>query len=427
VGEGDTFEDLLERQLRLHSNNQEVYSLRRSLPGKPHPFLRRGKGIARFRVQHRGQRSSSRPVTTTKKTQDSRTATHSPKKPPTGELHKKTASGTTPLLGSRFSSDESFIFRGTQREKQEEAELAEFELLERAATDSTSFSECSLVKGVLRRVREGREGEGSDGEVTESLPPDEGSVRGAEEEEEERSPSPDLDKTLTPSQTEGGVKGQSLAAGIVFSDEEEWESFSHGSPPPPSSQQEEQMRVGERDSGTSPALSMKPKPVSSTPLSTSPAPEESGQDHRQHTGTETPVPDSSVEPLPPPPPSALAARLFPALRRERERMLLQQKQWTVPQPAAEKTTPTVATPPHPSEPELREKLCELETEIERFKAMNSRLEAQSKEKEQVCRCSCVSFTVALYTYCVCVLAEFGFSAERDCRVPAENETGDGAV
>ena len=137
IGEGDTFEDLLERQLRLHSNNQvrfaalsvshsptlslvffkEVYSLRRSLPGKPHPFLRQGEGIVRFRVQHRGQRSSSRPATTTKKTQYSRTATHSPKKPPTGELHKKTASGTTPLLGSRFSSDESFIFRGTQREK----------------------------------------------------------------------------------------------------------------------------------------------------------------------------------------------------------------------------------------------------------------------------------------------------------------------
>ena len=311
----------------------------------------------------------------------------------------------------------------------------EFELLERAAIDNISLSQCSLVREVLGD--EGRWGEGrEEGVVREdepsvSAPPDKGSVMGecgdgchgemgeCGEGCHGESSSQDLDKTLTPSQKDVGETelvggaGQSLAAGLVFSDEEEWESFNHGSPP---NQRREKEKGGEERSVSSgsPSPWVSPlrgeqldsggKAVVSTPLSTSPPPPhqpqqslgecEPRQQHSPHnvrdTVTSTVAPlVGSVEnrtelPLPPPPPSALAARLFPALRQERERILLQQKKQNLPQPADDKTTPTATTPPsYPSEPELRDKLGQLETEIERFRVMNSKLEKQSREKEQV--------------------------------------------
>ena len=263
----------------------------------------------------------------------------------------------------------------------------EFELLERAAIDNTSFS---LIDGVLRDQRD---------ETPLPLPPDDGPVRCEEEEEEEEeaagreSPHQDLDKTLTPSQTDvrqmGEVgealvrgAGQSLAAGLVFSDEEEWESFSHGSPLPSPNHKQEGLVEG-KDTRCSLVRTDPEVVVTSTPLSTSPPPQPQPQETQAEPHVAPPAgtsPETKKDPLPPPP-SALAARLFPALRQERERVLLQQRQENLPQPASDET-PT--TPPrYPSEPELRDKLCELETEIERFRVMNSRLEQQSKEKEQV--------------------------------------------
>lgn len=272
----------------------------------------------------------------------------------------------------------------------------EFESLERAAIDNLSFSQCSLVSGVLRG-----QGDGG-GERRMMPPPDDGSVMCEEEADDGREgeETRDLDKTLTPSQSDvretevvGEAAGQSLAAGLVFSDEEEWESFSHGSPLP------DQPRHQDGKDTPSPVKN-EPHIISSTPLSTTPPPQPQPQ-LTQADPSQFPPSGNNAEP--PPPPSALAARLFPALRRERERVLLQQKQERLPQPSSNETPPTVATPPrYPSEPELRDKLCELETEIERFRVMNSRLEQQRKEKEQV-RVVCV----LLYWHCVlfCLLVE----------------------
>ena len=46
--------------------------------------------------------------------------------------------------------------------------------------------------------------------------------------------------------------------------------------------------------------------------------------------------------------------------------------------------------------ELRRKLCQLETEIERFKSENAALERLRKEKEEV------SYTLYVCTSCICV-------------------------
>lgn len=265
----------------------------------------------------------------------------------------------------------------------------EFESLERAAIDNLSFSQCSLVSGVLRD-----QGDGG-GEKRRVPLPDDGLVKckeGVDGREGEESQ--DLDKTLTPSQSdvrETGeveeavvrVAGQSLAAGLVFSDEEEWESFSHGSPLPDQPRHQDEEEGKDTPSPWSSPVKDEPHVISSTPLCTTPPP----QPQLQLTQAQLPPSGNSAEP--PPPPSALAARLFPGLRREREHVLLQQRQERLPHPSSNETPPSVATPRHyPSEPELRDKLCELETEIERFRVMNARLEQQRKEKEQV-RVVCV--------------------------------------
>ena len=236
-----------------------------------------------------------------------------------------------------------------------------------AAFNTSAFSQCSLVRDALGGASPPPQDQpvGSEGVRGDS-------VRGDETPQ-------DLDKTLTPSQTveveeeekEEVKGGASLADGLVFSDEEEWDSFRHPSPPPSQTQREES------------PLSSLPSPergsdcVSSTPLSVSPT-HHSPPPHPH--SSQAPPPSSSISEAPPPP-SALAAKLFPALRREREQVLQRHRQ---PQPSNEKTTPTAATPPrYPSEPEFREKLCQLESEIERFRYLNSHLEQQNREKEQV--------------------------------------------
>lgn len=320
--------------------------------------------------------------------------------------------------------------------QQEMAELEEFELLERAAINNSSFSQCLAAAGEVCGEGERRRRREMLGPSFSSSP-DEGTLseshctshdRGhgypedqdrdhscPEEKEKEESPKLhpaavrrvcplDLDKTLTPDQnlgarfltspgtaerttlpeaspardvdktptlgwgpgqewgaarvhtkpgpTEDGGVEQSLATGVMFSDDEAWESFSH------------QVSSG------------------------------------------SPLP-------PPPPPSALAARLFPALRLERERVLRQREQQSLPQLALSEATPTDtltilsdATPTAPTEPpppvdsELGSKLQQLEAEMERFQSMNAKLEQQTKEKEQVeSQCSVWCGVVQYGTVC----------------------------
>ena len=91
----------------------------------------------------------------------------------------------------------------------------------------------------------------------------------------------------------------------------------------------------------------------------------------------------------------------------------------------EKTTHPVTTPPrYPSEPEVREKLCQLETEIERFRTLNSKLEQQNKEKEQVCHHHMVCHVCISPPLCD---VESEFSKGRDIRVSTADETRDGTV
>lgn len=151
LGEGDTFEDLLERQLRLNPHQvtscdiihrvviqfahfllKEAVSPGQNLPVKPHPFLRRGEGLARFHIQPRGQRSPKKskthpkaPPTNSRTAQavsaDTTRGRRDPCNQPLisgGAADQSVEQGPTPLLlSSLFPSEESFIFRGKQRVK----------------------------------------------------------------------------------------------------------------------------------------------------------------------------------------------------------------------------------------------------------------------------------------------------------------------
>ncbi|CAI8023205.1 hypothetical protein GBAR_LOCUS13582, partial [Geodia barretti] len=168
---------MLERKLRLHSEQQSETSPGRSLHNKPRLFLRRREGLTRY---GRGQSSPMRPVKSVVKARKSSGKTR-PVIPPSSVRPGPTDPGSRHPLGSRFSSDESFIIRGSQRVQQEEAELVEFEELEKAAFDTSCFSQCSLVTTLVGGER--------------------GRVSSEEKEEGEEE---DLDKTLTPSQTKVG-------------------------------------------------------------------------------------------------------------------------------------------------------------------------------------------------------------------------------
>ena len=293
----------------------------------------------------------------------------------------------------------------------------EFEELEKAAFDTSCFSQCSLVTTLVGGER--------------------GGVSSEEKEEGEEE---DLDKTLTPSQTKvvddsevnlnsfatkyqhwmsasinagwkqescfrklfiscmsvhsclqqetegerGGKEGvktlveleqqKSLAAGLVFSDDEEWESFSHTPTLPREEEEEGSCPVSP---WTSPdrqqcASSSTPLPLSPPHTITPPTPPQLPVS--QHSEDEI---DHSCETTPPR--STLTTRLFPALRQDKKNNKQHKSQ-----PVVEKTTPPKATPPrYPREAEVKERLSQLETEIGRFRNLNSGLEQQTREKEEV--------------------------------------------
>ena len=244
----------------------------------------------------------------------------------------------------------------------------------------------------------------------------------------------DLDETLKPS----------LATDIDFNDEEVWESFNHGSPSTHSSQQSSAptiLATPERPlvaaSWTSPVrreqLDHWGKTVFSSPVAAAtlhgrdlPIPSHSN-------GKVSPVASmelinvtnsSSGHPLPVgtvpafsifqrssdtaedhtkptlisnlPPPSALVSKLFPALRKEREESRKQDLPDIKPPSAVKSISQSssyssiqdsgrdsMVSSAVPMNEELRQKLCQLETEIERFRAENTALERLRMQKEQV--------------------------------------------
>ena len=286
----------------------------------------------------------------------------------------------------------------------------------------------------------------------ETLRPREGETEGREEgieEEEERKEKKEEDRSEEEEKKvekeERGVL-PSLATGVVFSDEEAWESFSHGSTPSPEwggggrgrgegewssssspwtspARRQQLSGEGEREEmkgeGRTEEMEGEGRPVdgcpgvTAAPLHNQPHPQEQHLVNKQHVHnkqqehlndkhqqTHMPIPverwsptespeaaTSSFHPSPPPavpppvlppPPSVLAARLFPALRQERERIVQQQKQQQIQQ-----KQPSHQPAATPGSGEVRERLCQLETEIERFRLMNARLEDVVREREKV--------------------------------------------
>ncbi|CAI8023203.1 Centromere protein J [Geodia barretti] len=363
---------MLERKLRLHSEQQSETSPGRSLHNKPRLFLRRREGLTRY---GRGQSSPMRPVKSVVKARKSSGKTR-PVIPPSSVRPGPTDPGSRHPLGSRFSSDESFIIRGSQRVQQEEAELVEFEELEKAAFDTSCFSQCSLVTTLVGGER--------------------GRVSSEEKEEGEEE---DLDKTLTPSQTKvgddreqeaegerGGKEGvkslveleqqKSLAAGLVFSDDEEWESFSHT----PTLPREEEEGSCPPSPWTSPGRQQCAS--SSTPLPLSP-PHPLTPPHHLNCLSPNTLRTKSTTAVKPHPLHLKPHPLAPLLQLVSSLALRQDKKQHKSQPVVGRPRPLKPhTPRYPREAEVKERLNQLETEIERFRSLNSRLEQQTREKEE---------------------------------------------
>lgn len=349
----------------------------------------------------------------------------------------------------------------------EKDELEEFELLEMAAEECSFSSQCSLVAGILNkgnpltlrpeipqpiaevpqsllengalphigavepvkpacksdkpgRLNQNKNGFASNPEVATEDPfhnypvrnentPTSSPPYSAEEEDSDCS----LDETLKPS----------LAAGVVFSDEETWESFTHGSPAADKGQRtvlngavtperstswaspvkREQLDQWGRTifSSPLPASSLRhhdlsPKNIHPKELLTRspPLPTATMQKFENHPlSSSDPVLKPTLASLPPP--SALVSKLFPALRRDREeseKQALSQMVTTSPSTPTsgpvimkENRSPPASSPvvQVPMNEELKQKLCQLETEIERFRGENAALERLKREKKEV--------------------------------------------
>ena len=245
-----------------------------------------------------------------------------------------------------------------------------------------------------------------------------------------------LDETLKPS----------LAAGVVFSDEEAWESFTHGSPVTLKGQQmvssgattperatvcttwaspvnrEQLDKLGrtifssplpassihssypanihpEEPATLSPHLPAATPPIQSHGQSSpSPAQPLYRQYQRESTisGLENHSQSRESAQTNLPPPSALVSKLFPALRKEREDSRRQvippvvassSRSVSAPNPGFVTTQgdtgPPVSLPIVTMNEELKQKLCQLESEIERFRGENATLERLRREKEEV--------------------------------------------
>ena len=271
------------------------------------------------------------------------------------------------------------------------------------------------------------------------------------EEEDNDSTDGGLDETLKPS----------LAAGVMFSDEEAWESFTHGSPVTLKGQKvvssgattperatvcttwaspvnrEQLDKLGRTIfSSLLPASSIhnsyptnihpkEPAPLSQRLPAAAPPITSHGQSspspdqplHRQYQREST-IPglennsqsrESAQTNLPPP--SALVSKLFPALRKEREESRRQvvppmvatsSRSVSAPNPSFV-TTQGDTGPPVPSpivtmNEELKQKLCQLESEIERFRGENATLERLRREKEEVSIYMCMITHTRVHQY-----------------------------
>lgn len=351
----------------------------------------------------------------------------------------------------------------------EKDELEEFELLEMAAEECSFSSQCSLVAGILNKgnpltsnpeipqpiaevpqsllengtlphigavkpvkpvkpvcqsdepggLNQNKNGFGSNPEIATEDPfhnypvrnentPTSSPPYSAEEEDSNCS----LDETLKPS----------LAAGVVFSDEETWESFTHGSPAADKGQRTVLNGAATPERSTSWASPVKreqldqwgrtifssPLPASSLhhhdlspknihpkelPTRSPPLLTATAQKFENHPQSSDPVLKPTLASLPPP--STLVSKLFPALRRDREESEKQALSQMVTMSSSTPTLSPVTTkedrsPPAsspvvqvPMNEELKQKLCQLETEIERFRGENAALERLKREKEEV--------------------------------------------
>lgn len=153
-------------------------------------------------------------------------------------------------------------------------------------------------------------------------------------------------------------------------------------------------------------MTLKPNTVTMASEAISPTAHKSAAIANETTGAVPPIKpenshlDVSVRPnlahLHAPPPSALVSKLFPALRKEREELKRQTLEQITPTQAEAviqpESVPTIQvgaskgtiSSPVPMNEELRQKLCQLETEIERFRAENATMERLRIQKEQVC-------------------------------------------
>ncbi|XP_065831211.1 centromere protein J-like isoform X2 [Oscarella lobularis] len=273
--------------------------------------------------------------------------------------------------------DSSFQIRSKERLKHEEEELEEFEMLERAVDETSFSSQCSLVRTVISRASQPKQMEEKD-KRNESF-----------HSEESVSLSTSVSSTLVDDEErEDCVESNELE----FDDKETWDEEEE------EEQQDahEEMSTDNRASSIENPLSSRPaqrkvyrlsnqgEQSRGMPLDSSSSSSSDDEDEDSVGGAfpfvgSGPKSSSSFQMASSPPTSALVAKLFPAL----------QKSATAASASAEVTArepkqqaATGGRGDDESAAALREKLADLEREIERFKAENSAVTKLKAEREK---------------------------------------------
>ena len=336
--------------------------------------------------------------------------------------------------------------------QEEELELAEFEQLEKAAMESSFSSQCSLLplmpgnnEAKLSSEPSSLSTHTSAGEtsavpsVEEEHPLGLGPVSTSEGHHMKQPASKSSDQPAPHSYSNAHVRVPlpSLAAGMEFGDDEAWESFNSGTPnscpvlntssgssnctPVPSPVPSPRSK---KDGSSLGSVGMNPCQYPQQPLLRKVAvlpdlPEHANRPHAspersshilpaklfppstvqspQVTPSNQPLSkppvSSSQEDITLPPPSALVAKLFPSLRKDREASRAHTKQQVLARPldvagshvhgeremggrGEERATESMSE-------QLRQKLALLESEIERFRSENAALERLRHQKEEV--------------------------------------------
>ncbi|XP_077863907.1 uncharacterized protein LOC100372964 [Saccoglossus kowalevskii] len=354
-----TFEELLEEQLQLESQSKDIKSVDTQ---SKKPFLRKGQGIGRFGLAGKKSKISSQNLSTAK-VQDAVVKQDTAEKKSTAkfdhDLHKK-GNGSTDQptsLPKKMKDSQS------TSPKVEQEELKEFELLEQAADDTSFTSNSSMVARMLNKQKKWTPPTIHERDDREDLRKTGNDDRGSSTEEE--NDYDENDRTLEPENSPSAKQSSSHELSVDFNDDESWGDFSHDLKDSEEEDEEEEDSYHDNGKQEESIIAGSENLVTSTPPLRKLA---------SSAFTKETLKDSGSTP----PTSGLMTKLFPQLKpvESKESQHIHQQTQKL-----QHVNERVYNDGIQSKV-LKEKLAELETEIERFRRENANLLKLRDERDK---------------------------------------------